>query len=132
MTLLYAIAVAAVMAAGVFLMFDRNVIRIVLGTALIATGVNLIIFLAGRLGPTDPAIIGAGSYTLQDGAANPLPQALVLTAIVIGFALLALATIVAYEATRHLGTVNADDMNAARDDGDPFGPESGEGSSASR
>jgi multicomponent Na+:H+ antiporter subunit C len=131
MTLLYAIAVAAIMAAGVYLMMDRNVIRIVLGTALIATGVNLVIFLAGRLGPTDPAIIETGAYTLGEGAANPLPQALVLTAIVIGFALLALAAIVAYEATRALGTVSADEMTAAREDGDPFqSDQTGEGSSA--
>lgn len=128
MTLLYALAVAAIMGAGVYLMMDRNVIRIVLGTALIATGVNLVIFLAGRLGPTDPAIIESGAYTLAEGAANPLPQALVLTAIVIGFALLALATIVAYEATRALGTLNADEMNAAREDGDPFQSTNGEGS----
>ncbi|MGY6660923.1 MAG: NADH-quinone oxidoreductase subunit K [Glycocaulis sp.] len=130
MTLLYAIAVAAIMAAGIFLMLDRNVIRIVLGTALIATGVNLILFLAGRLGATDPAIIQAGSYALGEGAANPLPQALVLTAIVIGFALLALAAIVAYEATRALGTVNADEMTAARDLGDPFKGEDAKGSPA--
>ena len=71
-----------------------------------------------------------GSYALGEGAANPLPQALVLTAIVIGFALLALAAIVAYEATRALGTVNADEMTAARDEGDPFQSETGEGSSA--
>ena len=120
MIIFYAIAVAAIMAAVIYLMLDRNVIRIVLGTALIATGVNLVLFLAGRLGPTDPAIIPAGSYALAEGVANPLPQALVLTAIVIGFALLALAAIVAYEATRALGTVNADEMTAAREDGDPF------------
>ncbi|HCY55111.1 MAG TPA: cation:proton antiporter, partial [Oceanicaulis sp.] len=120
MTLLYALSVAAIMAAGVYLMMDRNIIRIVLGTALIATGVNLVIFLAGRLGPTAPAIIETGAYTLGEDAANPLPQALVLTAIVIGFALLALAAIVAYEATRALGTVNADEMIAAREEGNPF------------
>lgn len=57
-----------------------------------------------------------------------MPQALVLTAIVIGFALLALAAIVAYEATRALGTVNADEMTAARELGDPFKSETGEGS----
>ena len=130
MTLLYALSVAAIMAAGVYLMMDRNIIRIVLGTALIATGVNLVIFLVGRLGPTAPAIIETGAYTLGEDAANPLPQALVLTAIVIGFALLALAAIVAYEATRALGTVNADEMIAAREEGNPFEPASREGSSA--
>ncbi|MGY6533109.1 NADH-quinone oxidoreductase subunit K [Glycocaulis sp.] len=128
MIVFYAIAVACIMAAGIYLMLDRNVIRIVLGTALIATGVNLVLFLAGRLGPTDPAIIPAGTYALAEGAGNPLPQALVLTAIVIGFALLALAAIVAYEATRTLGTVNAEDMTAAREEGDPFTGEDEEGS----
>jgi multicomponent Na+:H+ antiporter subunit C len=124
--LLYAIAVGAVMAAGVYMMLDRNVFRIMLGLALVATGVNLIIFLAGRLGPVDPAIISAGTYALMEGAANPLPQALVLTAIVIGFALTALACVLAYEATRTLGTLDADAMTAARDEGDPFGSEPAE------
>jgi multicomponent Na+:H+ antiporter subunit C len=124
--LLYAITVGAVMAAGVYMMLDRNVFRIMLGLALVATGVNLIIFLAGRLGPVDPAIISTGTYALMEGAANPLPQALVLTAIVIGFSLTALACVLAYEATRTLGTLDADAMTAARDEGDPFGSEPAE------
>ncbi|TRO95262.1 cation:proton antiporter [Glycocaulis profundi] len=114
------------MAAGVYMMLDRNVFRIMLGLALVATGVNLIIFLAGRLGPVDPAIISTGTYALMEGAANPLPQALVLTAIVIGFSLTALACVLAYEATRTLGTLDADAMTAARDEGDPFGSEPAE------
>ncbi len=126
MILLYAITVGAVMAAGVYMMLDRNVFRIMLGLALVATGVNLIIFLAGRLGPVDPAIISTGTYALMEGAANPLPQALVLTAIVIGFSLTALACVLAYEATRTLGTLDADAMTAARDEGDPFGSEPAE------
>lgn len=60
MTLLYAIAVAAIMAAGIYLMLDRNVIRIVLGTALIATGVNLVLFWPdGWAPPTRPSSVRA-------------------------------------------------------------------------
>jgi multicomponent Na+:H+ antiporter subunit C len=102
------------------MMLERNVFRVVLGLALLATAANLVIFLAGRLGPVDPAIIQSGRTLLADGAANPLPQALVLTAIVIGFALIALAAVLAYRTYGALGTLDGDAMTAAQADGSPF------------
>jgi multicomponent Na+:H+ antiporter subunit C len=120
MLLLYALATGAVAAAGVYMMLERNVFRVVLGLALLATAANLLIFLAGRLGPVDPAIIRDGQSVLADSAANPLPQALVLTAIVIGFALIALAAVLAYRTYRAMGTLDGDQMTAAEADGSPF------------
>ena len=60
----YALATGAVAAAGVYMMLERNVFRVVLGLALLATAANLVIFLAGRLGPVDPAIIQQGNAAL--------------------------------------------------------------------
>lgn len=121
----YALATGAVAAAGVYMMLERNVFRVVLGLALLATAANLVIFLAGRLGPVDPAIIQKGNAALAETAANPLPQALVLTAIVIGFALIALAAVLAYRTYGALGTLNGDEMTAAEADGSPFATPAG-------
>jgi len=123
----YAIATGVVAAAGIYMMLERNVFRVVLGLAMLATAANLVIFLAGGIGAEAPAIIQQGSDVLADAASNPLPQALVLTAIVIGFALISLAAVLAYRTYSALGTLDGDAMTAAEGDGSPFG---GSGASA--
>ncbi len=75
------------LAVGVYLTLSRDVLRCVLGLAILGSAMNLILFASGRIGSGLPAIIPLGERLLGDSA-NPLPQALVLTAIVIGFALL--------------------------------------------
>lgn len=83
---LLALTVWVTVSAGVVLALSRDVFRCVLGLAILGSAVNLVLFASGRLGPAAPAVVPLGQTALQD-AANPLPQALVLTAIVIGFAL---------------------------------------------
>lgn len=90
MTWSVACALWITLAAGLYLCLSRDVLRCVVGLALLGSAVNLLLLAAGRLGATQPAVIEAGSRVLGD-AANPLPQALVLTAIVIGFALMCFA-----------------------------------------
>jgi multicomponent Na+:H+ antiporter subunit C len=77
------------LAAGLYLALSRDVLRCVVGLALLGSAVNLLLLAAGRLGSAQPAVVELGERVLQ-AAANPLPQALVLTAIVIGFALICL------------------------------------------
>ncbi len=96
MTWLVLIAFFACIAAGAYLALARDLLRIVVGLALIGAGVNLALFASGRLSLLEPAIIAEGARSLPpliSQAANPLPQALVLTAIVIGFALLCFALV---------------------------------------
>jgi len=81
-----ALSVWVTVSAGVVLALSKDVFRCVLGLAILGSAVNLVLFAAGRLGSAAPAVVPLGQTSLQD-AANPLPQALVLTAIVIGFAL---------------------------------------------
>ncbi len=88
MSLLLALTIAFTVAAGVYLTLSRDLFRCIVGLAVLGSAVNLIVFAAGRFGPLQPAIIAAGATELAATAANPLPQALVLTAIVISFALL--------------------------------------------
>jgi len=83
---LLAITVWVTVSAGAYLALSRDVFRCVLGLAILGAAANLVLFAAGRLGPVLPAVVPLGEEVLHS-AANPLPQALVLTAIVIGFAL---------------------------------------------
>ena len=119
MTLVYAIAIGAYLGCGLYMMLSRHVVRLVLGLTLLTNGAIFLIFLAGRIGSTTPAVIESGAEVLAADAANSLPQALVLTAIVIGFALTAFAVALIVVAHRRLGTLDARDMTAAEALGAP-------------
>lgn len=94
------------LAAGLYLTLSRDVLRCVVGLALLGSAVNLLLLAAGRLGPSQPAVIEVGAQALQ-GAANPLPQALVLTAIVIGFSLMCFALVLVMQLVERVGTDDA-------------------------
>ncbi len=106
---LFALAFGVVMTISAYLLLSRNVLRIVLGLLVLSNGVNLAIFTAGRMGSMTPPIVPEGA--IAPGAmANPLPQALILTAIVISFALTAFA-VVLFERTHHsLKTLDTEEM----------------------
>jgi len=81
---------AGIMAAlGVWMMLDRHLMRVVLGIAVLGNAINLGVLTAGRFAGSEAAFTFAGQQVLD--SANPLPQALVITAIVIGFALFVFA-----------------------------------------
>ncbi len=120
MIYVYAASIAIVAGAGVYMILAQNVVRIILGVALLAAAANILIFLSGRLGSVSPPIIPEGAATLAEYAANPLPQALVLTAIVIGFALTAFAVALAVKAYRTLGTLDTSQMHDAEALGSPY------------
>jgi multicomponent K+:H+ antiporter subunit C len=81
MELLVASALGLVTACGVYLMLRGRTFPVVLGLTLIGYAVNFFIFVMGRLAVGVPPLVADGAA----GYADPLPQALVLTAIVIGF-----------------------------------------------
>lgn len=84
MTGLVAISVFFLTAAGVWLLLQRRLLRVALGVALLSHGVNLILLSAGRFGTRPPLVrAGVGASELAD----PIPQAFVLTAIVISMSL---------------------------------------------
>lgn len=120
MNLVYALAIASLMGCGVYLLLSRHIIRMILGVSLLSAATNLLIFVAGRAGSTVPPVIESGVSTLGADASNPLPQALILTAIVIGFSLIAFTAALALQAFRSLGSLDAQDMDAAERLGNPF------------
>jgi multicomponent Na+:H+ antiporter subunit C len=107
---------------AVYLMLSKHVIRILLGIAIFGNAVNLLIFTAGRLTRKTPAIIPAGQETIAGPVANALPQALILTAIVISFSFFAFLLVLAYRAYQELGTDDTDGMRVAEPAGEPLPP----------
>src|SRR5690606_19439448 len=99
----FAITLGVLVASGVYLMLRARVYPVVLGLALVSFAVNLFLLAMGRLRSGVPAIIGENSQY-----ADPLPQALVLTAIVIGFAMTAFVLVLALRALGVLKTDHVD------------------------
>ena len=107
-------------AAAIYLMLSRHIVRILIGVAVLGNAINLLLFVAGRVTREVPPVIVTGD-TLPASAANPLPQALILTAIVISFSFFAFLMVLAYRAYQEIGTDDTDGMRVAEpaDDGLP-------------
>jgi len=98
MELLYASCVGLLVACGVFLILRSRTFPVVLGLTMLSYAVNLFLFSSGRISLNKAVVLG----TTADYA-DPLPQALVLTAIVIGFAMTAFVVILAIRGRADLG-----------------------------
>lgn len=101
-------------AAGAYLMLSGRTLPFLFGLTMISNAANLLILATGRLTFGRPPLVPEGAETVQ-GAANPLPQALILTAIVIGFGLVVFTLALALRSYRDSGS---DDMDATAA-GDP-------------
>jgi multicomponent Na+:H+ antiporter subunit C len=108
----FALTFGVLVAASVYLVMSRNVLRIVLGLLVLGNAANLSLFLAGRMGSRTPPLVPHGAEALVGGA-NPLPQALILTAIVISFALIAFTVILFESAHRRFGTLDTEELRDA-------------------
>ena len=109
----FAILIGLFFAAAIYLMLSKHTVRILLGIVLLGNAVNLLLFTTGRLTREVPPIIPAGHDVPQALTANPLPQALILTAIVISFSFFAFLLVLTYRAYQELGTDNTDEMRLA-------------------
>ena len=99
--------------AAIYLMLSRQIIRILLGIAILGNAVNLLIFTAGRLVREVPPVVPEEAMVPLVETANPLPQALILTAIVISFSFFTFLLVLAYRAYQELGTDEVDEMRLA-------------------
>ncbi|MDZ7853186.1 MAG: Na+/H+ antiporter subunit C [Halomonas sp.] len=110
MELLYAITLGVLTTCGVYLLLRARTFTVILGLTLLSHAVNLYLFASGRLVAGAPAIVG-----LTPESADPLPQALVLTAIVIGFAMTAFVVVLALKAAVELRNDHVDGENPDED-----------------
>jgi len=113
MVVLLAIAIGSLFGGAIYLMLRRSVVKLILGLVLLSHGVNLLIFVMGdgvRRGV--PPIVDYETGAIPPGAADPLVQALILTAIVISFGITAFVLALAYRANHAVGTDDLDDMTS--------------------
>ncbi len=113
METLMAVVVGGLYAAGLYLMMRRSLVRLILGLTLLSHAANLLIFTAGGLVRAGVPILPEGDEKPAPLMADPLPQALILTAIVISFALLAFALVLVYRTFQATGTDDPDQLRAS-------------------
>lgn len=103
--------VGILFAAGTYMVLSRRLLRIVFGTSLLSNGTLLFLMITGRLQRGEPPILTpfAGSY------ADPLPQAMILTAIVINFAITAFCLVLCYRTYHSHGSDDVDDLTGRED-----------------
>lgn len=110
MFVVMALLVGALYAAAFYLLLARRTIKLVFGLLLLGHAANLLIFSAGGLVRARPAIVPRGAEVPLPGHADPIPQALILTAIVISFAVLAFAAALVQRTCVESGTDDSEQM----------------------
>lgn len=110
MQIILSFVVGGLFAAGLYMMMRRSIVKLIIGLAILSQAVNLLIFTVGRLTRGAPPIIAGDAAQLVEPFADPLPQAFILTAIVIGFGLQAFAVVLIKRAYQTVGTDDLDDM----------------------
>ena len=112
METLLAFVIGGLYAAGIYLMLRRSLAQVILGISLLTNAANLLIFTVGGLTPGRPPLVPEGAEELTGTYADPVPQALILTAIVIGFGVLAFLLALAYRTYQTVGSDDLDDMQS--------------------
>ena len=111
-----AVVIGGLYAAGLYLMVRRSVVKMVFGLALLGNAANLLIFTVGRLTRGRPPYVPVGGTEPIPPVADPLPQALILTAIVIGFGVQAFALVLIKRVYQTVGTDDLDVMTTTDTD----------------
>ena len=109
------IAIGILFGCGCYLVMRRNIVRVLLGIMLFSQAANLLIFTGAGLTRARPPIIPAGMAGIEAPYADPLPQALVLTAIVIGFAVLVFAIALVLRAYQKTGSDDLDTFRSSEE-----------------
>lgn len=107
MELVLALGIGVFTASGVWLILRPRTFQVIVGLSLISYAVNLFLYSMGRLSVDTPAIVGTGPVDISQYS-DPVPQALVLTAIVISFAMTALMLVVLLASRGLTGTDHVD------------------------
>jgi multicomponent Na+:H+ antiporter subunit C len=110
-TILLALVAGALYAGGIYMIMRRVLVKLIIGLALLANAANLLIFSGAGLTRGRAPLVPPGGTLDYREVADPLPQALVLTAIVIGFGVLAFALALVQ---RTYETVGSDDLDQIR------------------
>lgn len=113
MEILLAIIIGVMFSASIYLMLKRSLVKVVVGVLILSNAVNLTFFTLGGLTRGAPPLIASDATVAEAGIANALPQALILTAIVIGFGLFAFALVLIYRYYVATQNLRSDEMRDA-------------------
>ena len=113
MEIIMSVVIGFLFMAAVYLMLSKSLIRIIIGTGLLSHGAHLLLLTMGGLGGNAPPVVSDG-VSVSDYA-DPLPQALILTAIVIAFAVTSFFLVLAYRSYQELGTDNMELLRGTED-----------------
>ncbi|MCA1031674.1 Na(+)/H(+) antiporter subunit C [Bacillus timonensis] len=106
MEILMSVVVGILFTAATYLILSKSLLRIIIGTGLLSHGAHLLILTMGGLKQGAPPLLGEKASAYVD----PLPQALILTAIVISFGVTSFFLVLAYRSYQELGTDNMDKL----------------------
>jgi multicomponent Na+:H+ antiporter subunit C len=105
-----AFVVGGLYAAAIYMMLRRSIVKLIIGLVLLGNAANLLIFTSGGLTRARPAVIPLDATQAVAPFADPLPQALILTAIVISFGVVAFSIVLLHRAYQSIGSDDLDDM----------------------
>ena len=112
MELLLVLLIGILYAAGIYLMLRRSMVKLLLGLILLGNGANILIFVLGGITEGKPPVIPEHSNIFLDAYSDPVPQSLILTAIVISFGLQAFAIILLKRVYMVTGSDDLDNLNS--------------------
>lgn len=110
MEIVLALCVGVLFASATYMMLRRSIVKLVIGLIILSNAANLIIFTAAGVVHGKPPLLDGATKTAVAGVADPLPQALVLTAIVIAFGVLAFSVVLIRRAHEEVGNDDLDQM----------------------
>ena len=111
MEILLVFIIGLLYSAGLYMILRRSLVKVIIGLIFLGHAANMLIFTVGKITKGMPAFIAENGST-PDQFADPLPQALILTAIVIGFGIQAFAIVLFKRAYKTVGTDNLDEMRS--------------------
>lgn len=111
MQLVLAVVTGGLYAAGVYLMMRRSIVKLILGLILLSHAANLLIFTSAGLTRDAPPVISEHAAVPKEPIADPLPQAFILTAIVIAFGIQVFTLVLLKRAHYTVDSDDLDDMN---------------------
>ncbi|MGI5891443.1 MAG: Na(+)/H(+) antiporter subunit C [Bacillota bacterium] len=112
METLMAVIIGIIFTIGVYLLLSESLLRIILGTSIITHGTHLLLITMGGLKTGGSPLLGETVVSYTD----PIPQALILTSIVISFAITGFLLVLAYRAYAVLGTNNMEQLRGIDDE----------------
>jgi multicomponent Na+:H+ antiporter subunit C len=112
MEIILAFVIGGLFATGIYMLLRRSLLKLLIGLSLMSHGTNLLIFTVARLTRGRAPVIAMNESMLEPPFADPMPQALILTAIVISFGVTAFALALAFRTYRSVGTDDLDQMQS--------------------